>query len=484
MENKMTGSGCHGRTKLFLTLSSIFFLILFAPSRAITANPEPIGRMEIISLTDFAGNAGALASKISPNLQPLPFLAIIALTLNPEYRALDFSDPISVFIYPHNAKFIWAAAVSRNGDMPLPLEVKFIGGRAFVKKAGDRAVLSYSRELLNSINKLPPLLATADDNNASTILLTLDMAQYLKQCGDDYVEFRQKYIDSALLKNLENNHGKNSAEKAMQTVAETEKFIRQISKLSVVFNVQPDYIDALFTIEPAPGSDLSDFIAKQDRNAVKPMPVVKNKSIAATVDMESAPLVIRRLPGLIAEFQDNSQLPPDTKNLLTVLASAIDKRFSYYADLENGSPVFFLKTESKQEKNASLKKMLDAGGIKPDSSELYCIQTCIKDKVPAVYCKIYYDSIAIISGDIDAKKASELLKESETPDCLQSLENVNIPLQIFIRHEKELNPSSAVVAMKNHRIIINVRINPLLVKKFIPAVLLEKSDKIKSSFSN
>jgi hypothetical protein len=485
MKNKMADRSCGGR-KTFLAASSISLLTLFAPLTVPAANPEPIGRMEIVSLTDFAGNAGKLAEKISPGLQALPFLGIIALTLNPEYQALDFSAPVSVFIYSKEDKFLWCAAVGGNGSQKLPATVKFLGHEAFVKKLGNRVGLSYSSPLLNSINALPPVIAPAKDDNLSTLLMTLDVARYLNGCKDDYNEFRNKYLERALLKNLERNHGRDPAEKMKKTAEEVEKLICQIGKMTVWLNVLPDYIDVRITVEAAAGSDLSEFISRQSQNKIQLMPVVKNKAITASVDMESAPDMIRRLPGLLFEFQNDPQLQPGIKSLLAVITASIDNRFSYYTDMEHGKPVFFLNTESRTEKISFLKKTFDINAIKPLSGETYCIKEYDAGKHPAIYCKLYYDAIAVISGDIDAKRALELLKESEAPDNLMNLGKNNNPMQIFIQHDKEPVPSAVAVDMKDSRINIKIKVNPLLVKKFIPVALLEKSKdaNIQSSLSN
>ncbi len=485
MKNKMTDRSCSGR-KMFLAASAILLLTLFAPVTVAALNPEPIGRMEIISLTDFANNASKLAGKIAPDLQALPFLGIIALTLNPEYQALDFSAPVSVFIYSKEDKFMWVAAVGGNPNQKLPETVKFLGHEAFVKKLGTRVGLSYSNPLLNSINTLPPLIAPVKDDNLSTVLMTLDVTKYLSGCKDDYSEFKNKYLDSALLKNLENNHGKISAEKMKQTAEEIEKLISQIGKMTVKINVLPDYIDVQITVEPAPGSDLSEFISKQGLNKVQLMPVLKNKAITASVDMESAPDMIRRLPGLLFEYQNDPQLESGIKSLLAVITASIDNRLSYYTDLENGKPVFFLKTESRTEKISFLKKTFNIEGIKPLAEETYCIKEYNAGKHPAIYCKLYYDTIAVVSGDIDEKRALELLKESEMPENLLTLEKQDNPIQIFIQHDKEPVPSAVTADMKDNRINIKFRVNPLLVKKFIPAALLAKNKKVNlpSSMSN
>ncbi len=485
MKNEMTDRSCSGR-KMFLAALSISLLTLFAPVAVTAANPEPIGRMEIVSLTDFAGNAGKLAEKISPDLQALPFLGIIALTLNPEYQSLDFSAPVSVFIYSKEDKFLWCAAVGINGSQKLPATVKLLGHEAFVKKLGNRIGLSYSNPLLNSINTLPPLITPVKDDNLSTILMNLDVAKYLNGCKDDYSEFRNKYLESALLRNLENNHGKESAEKMKQTAEEVEKLIRQIGKMMVKINVLPDYIDLRITVEPASGSDLSEFISRQSQNKIQLMPVVKNKAITASADIESAPDMVRRLPGLLFEFQNNPQLQSGIKSLLAVITASIDNRFSYYTDLENGKPVFFLKTESRTEKISFLKKTFDIEGIKPLSDETYCIKEYDGVKHPAIYCKLYYDTIAVVSGNIDAKRALDLLKESENPGNLLTLEKQDNPIQIFMQHDKELVPSSVAVDMKDNRINIKIKVNPQLVKKFIPAMLLAKSRNaiVPSSLSN
>ncbi len=484
MKNKMTDRSCS--RKMFLAASSLLLLAISAPVTAAAANPEQIGRMEIVSLTDFAGNAGKLAEKIAPELQALPFLGIIALTLNPEYQALDFSAPVSVFIYSKEDKFLWCAAVGSNPSQKLPAVVKFLGHEAFVKKIGSRVALSYSNPLLNSINTLPPLIAPVKDDNLSTVFMILDVAKYLNGCKDDYSEFRNKYLESALLKNLENRYGRDPAEKMKQTAEEVEKLIRQIGKMTVKFNVLPDYIDLRITVEAASGSDLSEFISRQSQNKVQLMPVVKNKAITASVDMESAPDMIRRLPGLLFEFQNDPQLQPGIKSLLAVITASIDNRFSYYTDLENGKPVFFLKTESRTEKISFLKKTFDIDGIKPLAEETYCIKEYDAGKHPAIYCKLYYDTIAVISGDIDAKRALELLKESETPDALMTLEKQDNPIQIFMQHDQEPVPSAVAVDMKDNRINIRLRVNPLLVKKFVPAGLLAKSKNVnvQSSLSN
>jgi len=485
MKNKMTDQSCR-RGKMFLAASSILLVTLFAPVTVPAVNPESIGRMEIVSLTDFADNASKLAEKIAPDLQALPFLGIIALTLNPEYQALDFSAPVSVFIYSQNDKFLWCAAVGSNPNQKLPDTVKFLGNEAFVKKLGNRIGLSYSKPLLNSINSLPPLMAPVKDDNLSTVLLTLDMAKYLNGCKDDYSEVRNKYLENALLKNLEKRHGKVPAEKMKQTAEEFEKLIRQIGKMTVKFNVLPDHIDIRLALEAASGSDLSEFITRQSQNKVQLMSVVKNKAIAASVDMEAAPDMIRRLPGLLFEFQNDPQLAPGIKSLLAVITASIDNRFSYYTDLENAKPVFFLKTESRTEKISFLKKTFDIDGIKPLADDTYCVKEYDAGKHPAIYCKLYYDTIAVISGEIDAKRAMELLKESEDPDKLLTLEKQENPIQIFLQHENEPVPSAVSVDMKDNHINIKIRVNPLLVKKFIPAALLEKSKNanIPSSFSN
>lgn len=484
MKNQMTDRICR-RGKMFLA-SAVFLPALLAPLTVPAVNPEPVGRMEIVSLTDFAGNAGSLAQKISPSLQALPFLGIIALTLNPAYQALDFSAPISVFIYSREDKFMWCAVVGSNPNQKLPATVNFLGHEAFVKKLGNRIGLSYSSPLLNSINSLPPLIAPVKDDNLSMVLLTLDMAKYLSGCKDDYSEIRNKYLENALLKHLENNHGQAAAERMKQTAEEVEKLIRQVGKMTVKLNVLPDHIDLRIAIEAASGSDLSEFIARQSQNKVQLMPVVKNKAIAAAADMESAPDMIRHLPGLLFEFQNDPQLQPGIKSLLAVITASIDNRFSYYTDLENGKPVFFLKTESRTEKISFLKKTFDINGIKPLADDAYCVKEYDAGKHPAIYCKLYYDTIAVISGDIDSKRAAELLKESENPDNLQTLEKQDNPIQIFMQHNNEPVPSSVAVDMKENRINIKIKLSPLLVKKFIPAALLEKSKKasIPSSLSN
>jgi hypothetical protein len=483
MRNKMTAQCCSRRIKLLLTTASISIILLCAPAQSYAVNPDPVGRMEIMSLTDFAGNAGKLASKISPDLQALPFLGIIALTLNPEYQALDFSAPVSIFIYPNDSKFLWSAALGCNGNIKLPTAVKLFGSNAFVKKISSRAVLSHSKPLLDSILKLPPQVPLTDDN-ASSILLTLDAIKYMNGCKEDYAEFKYKYIDSALLKNLELNHGMESAEKMKHAVEETEKLISQISKLSVTINLQPDYIDVKIVIEPVSGSDLSEFISKQNQDKVILMPVVKNKAIAATVDMEAASEVICRLPGLIAEFQNDPQLRDDTKSLMSVLAASIDNQFSYYTDIENGRPVFFLKTESRTEKISFLKKNLDIDGIKPFAEESYCIKPGDGKNNPAIYCKLYYNTIAVVSGNIDEKKAEQLFKESETPENLQMPEKTDSQISIFMQHSQEPVPSTMTVDMKNNRINISARVNPLLVKKFIPAKLLERGKRLQNTSSS
>lgn len=477
----MTAQCCNSGIRLFLTMASITVTLLCVPAQSYAVNPEPVGRMEIMSLTDFAGNAGKLASKISPDLQALPFIGIIALTLNPEYQALDFSAPVSIFIYPNDSKFLWSAALGCNGNIKLPAAIKLFGSNAFIKKVSNRAVLSHSKPLLDSILKLPPLQVPLTDDNASSVLLTLDVIKYLNGCKEDYAEFKYKYIDSALLKNLERNHGIEAAEKMKHAVDEAEKLISQISRLSVAINLQPDYIDVKIVIEPVSGSDLSEFISKQNQDKIKLMPVVKNKAIAATVDMEAASEVICRLPGLIAEFQNDPQMRNDTKSLMSVLAASIDNQFSYYTDLENGKPVFFLKTESRTEKISFLKKNFDIDGIKPFAEETYCIKTGDGKNNPAIYCKIYYNTIAVLSGNIDEKRAEKLFKESETPENLQMPEKTDCQISIFMQHSQEPAPSTMVMDMKNNRISINIRANPLLAKKFIPAALLEKGNRIQNT---
>ncbi|MHB9139265.1 MAG: hypothetical protein ACYC4Q_07680 [Victivallaceae bacterium] len=472
----MTDRSC----SIFLAAASITIMLLCVPAQSHAVNPEPVGRIEIVSLTDFAGNASKLTSKIAPDLQALPFMGMIALTLNPAYQALDFSAPISVFIYPSASKLLWSAAVGCNGNLKLPSEVKLFGSNAFVKKVSSRAVLCHSKPLLDSILKLPSLQAPASDDNASSVLMTLDVVKYLNGCKDDYAEFKNKYIDSALLKNLELNYGKVSAEKMKQMVDETEKLIRQIARLSVAINLQPDYIDVKIAIDPVAGSDLAEFVSKQSQNKINLMPVVKNKAIAATVDMESASDVISRMPGMIAEFQNSPQLRTETKSLLSVIAASIDNEFSYYTDMENGRPVFYLKTESRTEKISFLRKTFDIDGICPFAEETYCIKPDNGENNPAIYCKFYYNTLAVLSGNIDEKRAAELFKESETTENLRMPEKADCMISMFMQHSKEPAPSTLTLDMKNNRININLRANPLLVKKFIPAALLAKSKQLQN----
>jgi len=475
----MTDRSCSGGIKLFIAAAGAI-VMLCIPAQSYAANPEPVGRMEIVSLTDFAGNASKLTGKIAPDLQALPFMGMIALTFNPAYQALDFSAPISVFIYPSASKLLWSAAVGCNGDLKLPSEVKLFGSSAFVKKVSSRAVLCHSKPLLDSILKLPSLQAPANDDNASSILLTLDVVKYLAGCKDDYAEVKSKYVDGALLKNLELNHGKVSAEKMKQTVDEAEKMIRQIAKLSVAINLQPDYIDVKIGIEPVSGSDLAEFISKQSQNKINLMPVVKNKAIAATVDMEAASDVISRLPGLITELQNHPQLKAETKSLMSVIAASIDNQFSYYTDLENGRPVFFLKTESRTEKISFLRKTFDIDGICPFAEETYCIKPDNGERNPAIYCKFYYNTLAVLSGNIDEKRAAELFKESEAPENLRMPEKNDCMISMFMQHSQEPVPSTLTVDMKNNRINVNIRANPLLIKKFVPAALLAKSKQLQN----
>ncbi len=484
MKNTISVRIC--RIKILMAALSITLLWPLVSVPAVAAKQEPIGRMEVVSLTDFAGNAGKLAEKISPELQSLPFLGIIALTMNPAYQAMDFSAPVSVFIYSQDDKFLWCVAVGSSPNQTLPAKVNFFGHEAFVKKLGNRVGLSYSKALLDAIHSLPPLLAPVKDDNLSAVMLTLDVSRYLNGCKDDYSAFRNKYLENALLKHLENNHGKDPAEKMKQTADEVEKLLRQIGLLTVKLNVLPDYIDVRIIVEPAAGSDLSEFIYKQSQNKIELMPVVKNKAIAASVDIESASDMIRQLPGLLFEFQNDPQLQPTIKSLLAVIVASVDNRFSYYADLENGKPVFFLKTESRTEKISFLKKTFDINAIKPFADNTYRIKECDAGKHPAIYCKLYYDTIAIISGNIDEDKALVLLKETETPDNLLKLEKQENPIQIFIQHDKEPVPSAVAVEIKDNRLYIKFKVNPLLVKKFIPAAMLAKSKNVnaQSSLSN
>lgn len=434
-------------------------------THAAGANYEQLGKAEISSLTDLAGDAGAFAKKISPSLESLPFLAVIALTMNPEYLALDLSGRISMYMYAVSSQAQWCTVAGYNNNEKIPVSIKFMGEPAYVKKIDSRLLLSHSKILLDYISKLPPV---NKDSSDASITFFMKVSRYLELCPSHYAEFRQKYIETALLKNLQKKHGDAAAGKMLAAVNDLENAIRQIQEISLNIYFKPEYLVLQFEIVPVANSELEKFIDKQELNSsvINLPPVVKDKDIAATVELKSSEDFIYHLPGLIADFK-HPETTETEKKLLKIVATAIGERLSYYTNVYNGTPVFYVKTWPIADKIAFLRNNLAMGEIKPFEPNTFTIKESTSGDKSSVYCKLYPNSIAVLSGKISAVQAAELFHEAENPENLKPMDNKN-PLEIVLQHQPNTAPSLITTRFKDKKLSIHAKISPEFAKNFIP----------------
>jgi hypothetical protein len=340
-----------------------------------------------------------------------------------------------------------------------------MGEPAYVKKMDSRLLLSHSKILLDYISKLPPI---NKDSGDSSITFFMKVSRYLELCPSHYAEFRQKYIETALLKNLQKKHGDAAAAKMLSTVNDLENAIRQIKEISLNIYFKPEYLVFQFEIIPAANSELAKFIDKQELNspAINLPPVVKDKDIAAAAELKSSEDFIYHLPGLIADFK-HPETTETEKKLLKILATAIGERLSYYTNVYNGTPVFYVKTWPIADKISFLRNNLAMGEIKPFETNTFTVKESTSGDKSSVYCKLYQNSIAVISGKISAVQAAELFHEAENPECLKALDNKN-PIEIILQHQPNTVPSLITTRFKDKKLSIHAKISPEFAKNFIP----------------
>jgi hypothetical protein len=426
-----------------------------------TANFERIGNAEISSLTDFAGDAGAFTKKISPSLEALPFLAVIALTMNPQYAALDLSGQISMYMYAVPPQSQWCTVAGCGNADKIPREIKFLGEAAYIKKIDNRLLLSHSKTLLNQISKLPP---PANDTGDNTISFNLKVARYIAMCQASYAEFRQKYIDSALLKSLQKKHGDDANQRMAAAVIELENIICQIQEISLCIYFKQDLLFLDFEIVPLTDSALAKFAAMQESvKQINLPPAVKDKDITLCAEIKTPDTLFYHLPGLFNELQNHAGTE---QQFIETLVSAINGRLSYYTHVVNGSPVFFLKSYCQPEKRPALRKAFSAYGVKSFAADTYLIRIS-SNRDTALYCRILSDSIVIISGKINSAQALQLFNEAENPERLQQSAGNN-PVEIVLRHQPNSPMSQINLNFKNNKIALSAQITPEFAGHFIP----------------
>jgi hypothetical protein len=343
------------------TISLSTFVLIFCANVFSADKFELLVEARIPSLMTSAQNLTSLSENVLPGSSGIIGVAVASLAFNPKLAVFDLTSPIQILGFgskiANKKELLWCIAMypkdKNNPTMQIDDKQKTI----FVKGIGDRAVLSYHKELIGSIIEIP----ATDEKDEYDVKFVFYPRKYLDLFPDGISSLKKEITELALKKSGRSDEDLNNIKIFSIKMTELEKAVCQFSKTDLNINFKKDRITIKSEFLPAEGSSAVSFIKAQ----------TKTNSIQKSCDTGTGTLIsygninitdrfkneiIQTLKEILIETADNYD--PEISDFLSELIKSFSGEFRYKMDSFAPGSVSCLEMSSSDGKCRNLKDFI------------------------------------------------------------------------------------------------------------------------------
>lgn len=475
-------------------MSKIFsFVVVFTLSFSLfSAEKAPvlIGRMDLPSMMSVTEDVSRLAETVSPGSSFLLVMGLTALSFDPKMKDFDMSSNIGLYLYifeKNNVPAVeWCAAFNKKEQGPLGKND--FGKNLFCKDFGDRAALADSKELLDKLTGLPPLPASAsDDDEEPGITLNLKPELYMKNCGSDYLNLKNDFLSQLSLKySKTGDAGLMRSKMTRVRIEYIEKILSQIAELNLRIRIKKDGIVFNMKLIPSADSQFKAFIEKQ--KGVKPVlpPFPKDKTFVVSGSFALTDSLRKSISDM---FRDIAfEVAEDEKNngyaeIVDTIVKSASGSFSLFMDIAKDKTWAdaAMKFQSSKE---GVKKLNDIfakkySSMKTDLNGFYRISELnfAENKTLKTLCWLNDSDILVYEGE-----AAPAVSQKVLEDGFKNTEAVGDEYSgSFFVLKSSAAPGErsdeVTAAFKDNSAALRIYLTAATVKGFIPPEYLSKKNK-------
>ncbi len=472
----------------------IFILLTFCFS-LYAGKIESLGVMQIPSLMNLSGDLSKLMENVSPGSSGMLALGVTALTFNPKFKNIDLVGPIKIFLFAIRkekkpVKLEWCVVFRKKGDN---LPERIDGGKTPVlaRVIDNMAVLSNSRELLDTLEKIPQVPEVPKN---ADLVVNLDFAKYLNEFPDHFYTLRQEMVRKLAEKSSRKDRANLKTLKSLQIKLDyLEKALAQVGKLNMALSIKPDFLNIDIKMLPLAGSELELFL-KMQKKIDAPFPKLFCRHvITGAARIKPMPELQAVLGEMIEEIAlESVEKESDMRyaKLLRELVKNANGRANFYLEEQNGYPMSYLQVFTRQGSHKAFDKMLEQY---PKVSEVnlpvYKLLTVKlkNDKDLDLFATVAPDRAILVNGMLAGKDVAKALREASGKGELAPAESPpNSGLMMifdardaFGKQGKTSDATKLILDFKPGVAHLKVKLTKAMIKLFVPKGMLNPGGKKK-----
>ena len=306
------------------------WLLLMLCASAAAENYQLVGLARMAGFDVLAKKLTILTQQVAPEAKALPAVMFAAMAFNPNLAPFDLTDPILVAYYRAEKNTggvpLWCVVVSLSDGVKAPDRINLFGHQAKLRVIGNKVIISWSKELLDSLNEPPKERDTEHD-----FALWFAAAEYSRSLPAEIATVRNFLLGEVVKPAAgAEKTGNDNLRVRMEYL---EKLLAQAREADVTLDLVGAGAVIAARLVPVKNSALAAFVARQQSHTAPLPPVPDRQAATIVVSVNPDPATAAAAADLLNALSGwNDSRHQSQTAFVRALIDNCDGRAAVYAD--------------------------------------------------------------------------------------------------------------------------------------------------------